>query len=313
MPPTWDVSLIAVMFVALVHALSGSLHRGAVERPRWISAASGLSLAYVFIHVLPELAEVQARWLDERRHRPLIWFESQIYVMALVGVLLSLALGQQMSGARGRPRFALRIGGFALYNMLIGCLALRLESVVSLVLAAVAFGAHVLVNDHALDVEYGGPYRRVGRWVLSAALLIGWLIGVFWWPPLMVGASLLSLLSGAIIFNVLRDELTPRRTSHVPAFIAGTIGYTVLLLALDYSQHEAHARHEATSAMEERARAGTATSCRPVLPGAGKELVHEGCLEAAPQHSALGDSRQTLGFGRRSKLRASARERRAAE
>ncbi|MFO7178095.1 MAG: hypothetical protein DIU78_005265, partial [Pseudomonadota bacterium] len=244
MSSTLGMSLVAAIFLALVHAFSGSLHRGAVERPRWMAAASGLSLAYVFVHVLPELAEVQARWLEDRPQRSLTWFENQIYIMALIGVLLALLFGRGSATARGRSRIGLRIGAFAVYNMLIGGLTLRLGSVVSLMVAALAFGTHLLVNDHALDVEYGLAYRRVGRWVLSAATVLGWLIAAFWPPPMMVGASLLSLLSGAVILNVLRDELTPKRTAHPLAFIAGTLGYTVLLLALDYSQYAARTRHE---------------------------------------------------------------------
>src|SRR5690606_24497600 len=132
MSSTLGMSLVAAIFLALVHAFSGSLHRGAVERPRWMAAASGLSLAYVFVHVLPELAEVQARWLEDRPQRSLTWFENQIYIMALIGVLLALLFGRGSATARGRSRIGLRIGAFAVYNMLIGGLTLRLGSVVSL-------------------------------------------------------------------------------------------------------------------------------------------------------------------------------------
>ena len=52
--------LVAAVTLALVHLLAGGLRflRG-TPRSVWLSAAGGVSVAYVFVHVLPELAEGQ--------------------------------------------------------------------------------------------------------------------------------------------------------------------------------------------------------------------------------------------------------------
>jgi hypothetical protein len=230
-------SLVGVLVVAVLHLGAGHVHRGVLERPTWLSVASGLAVAYVFVHLLPELAETQARFLEARRERPLDWLESHVYLAALVGVLLALGLDRATAdhGKRGE-RFWLHTGSFALYNLLVGGLALRVPNVGTLILAVIAFGAHFVVNDHGLQVEYGRAYVRYGRWLLAAAIVLGWVIAYVLRPSVVLEAALLGLLSGGIIMNVLKDEIPGRREGRYGAFVAGAIGYAALLLALSYAR-----------------------------------------------------------------------------
>jgi hypothetical protein len=134
--------------------------------------------------------------------------------------------------ARGgrRGRFWLHTGSFAVYNLLIGGLALRLTRIAPLAVATFAFGAHFLVNDHGLQRQHGRAYESAGRWVLASAILGGWLIALVWRPPAVVGIGLLGLLSGGIILNVLKEEIPSE--GRFSAFVAGTLAYAALLLAL---------------------------------------------------------------------------------
>lgn len=46
--------------LAVVHLFSGRLRfLDVFPRSRWLSAASGISVAYIFVHTLPDLAEEQ--------------------------------------------------------------------------------------------------------------------------------------------------------------------------------------------------------------------------------------------------------------
>ncbi len=46
--------------LALVHLFSGKLRfLDATPRSIWLSASSGVSVAYVFVHILPELSKAQ--------------------------------------------------------------------------------------------------------------------------------------------------------------------------------------------------------------------------------------------------------------
>lgn len=53
-------SLAAALALALVHLSAGRLRfLDVIPRSRWLSFGSGVSVAYVFVHVLPELADSQ--------------------------------------------------------------------------------------------------------------------------------------------------------------------------------------------------------------------------------------------------------------
>ncbi|HEX6615117.1 MAG TPA: hypothetical protein VF046_02345, partial [Gemmatimonadales bacterium] len=60
--PHLDVSVVAVLVLAAVHIITPSLRfiRG-IPRSIWLSIFGGVSVAYVFVHLLPELAEGQER------------------------------------------------------------------------------------------------------------------------------------------------------------------------------------------------------------------------------------------------------------
>lgn len=85
--PDDGLSLTGVLILALLHVAAGRAHRGEGTRPTWRSAAGGISIAYVFIHLIPELADAQERWLAIRHHRLLPWLESQVHLVALLGLL----------------------------------------------------------------------------------------------------------------------------------------------------------------------------------------------------------------------------------
>lgn len=241
---------IGVLVLAGVHLVAGHLHRGAPKRPTWLSAAGGMSIAYVFIHLLPELAEMQEQWLEARSGRALHWLEAQVYIAALLGVIIAVALDRVTRTGRWR-RFWVHTAAFAIYNALIGGFALRVHGALPLVLAVIAFGAHFVINDHSLYVQYGRAYERAGRWVLAAAIVLGWLVAMVWSPPVVMVAAMLGLVSGGIIVNAIKEELPEDRAGRLSPWVVGALAYTVLLLALAYTQH---ARLEDTPATQEARR-----------------------------------------------------------
>ena len=51
---------IMALFLAITHIFSGKLlFLKGIPRNEWLSVASGVSVAYVFVHILPELSEAQ--------------------------------------------------------------------------------------------------------------------------------------------------------------------------------------------------------------------------------------------------------------
>ena len=58
-------SAVAALVLALTHLLAGKFKFSFMPRNMWLSFAGGLSVAYVFIHLLPELADGQEVLLEK--------------------------------------------------------------------------------------------------------------------------------------------------------------------------------------------------------------------------------------------------------
>lgn len=93
-------------------------------------------------------------------------------------------------------------------------------------LFALAMALRFVVNDYGLRRDHKGAYDRVGRWLISAAVLLGWAVGVAAEVPEAAVAALTAFLAGGVIMNVLREE----RRSRFWAFAVGAAAYAALLL-----------------------------------------------------------------------------------
>lgn len=240
------VSLLAALGLAVVHLFSGRLRfLEGTPRSVWLSIAGGVSVAYVFVHLLPELAEGQEA-LAEALGESLALLESHVYLLSLVGLAVFYGLERAASSSRGRKRketgedrasagvFWLHISSFAVYNAIIGYLLLRREEggLDNLFLFFLAMALHFVVNDHGLREQHKSAYHRVGRWVISAAILLGWALGLLVEVPEFVLAAITAFLAGGIVLNVLKEELPEERESRFWAFALGATSYATILLAL---------------------------------------------------------------------------------
>ena len=97
-------------------------------------------------------------------------------------------------------------------------------------LFAFALGVHFVVNDHGLREHHKDSYDRVGRWVLAAAVVVGWAIGLFGEISEAAVAVLFAFLAGGVVLNVLKEELPEERESRFWAFALGATLYAAILL-----------------------------------------------------------------------------------
>ena len=234
--------MVALCFAA-VHVLGPAmtfLHR--TPRSMWLSFAGGISVAYVFVHVLPELSRFQEDFARELAAKggPLAGLESHSYLLALIGLAVFYGLHRlarsRRKGAPGKPGngvFTIRIASYAVYSVMIGYLLLHRDEhgLRPLAIYAAAMGLHFVVNDQGLREDHGEAYDRIGRWILAAAPLLGWGMAlVYTLPPLAI-AALFAFLMGGVVLNVLKEELPDERESRFSAFAGGAAFYAVLLLA----------------------------------------------------------------------------------
>lgn len=233
-------ALVACL-LALVHVFAGRLRfLSGVPRSRWLSIAGGISIAYVFAHLLPELSTSQEAVAAGAR-RLLPFLENHVFLLALLGfaVFYGVEASSRRSRARrggeaaetGGPALALSVGSFAVYNAVIGYLLVHREepTLRSLLLFALAMGVHFVVNDFGLREHHKNAYERIGRWALALAVLLGLVIGMLTVISEAAIGLLLAFLGGGVILNVVKEELPRERESRFHAFIAGGVGYAALL------------------------------------------------------------------------------------
>ena len=247
-------ALLAALGLAAVHLFAPRLRSlTLVPRSRWLSAAGGVSVAYVFVHLLPELARGQAAIEGEGQGEggaaapgpePLLGvLEDHVYLVALVGLAVfygvekhSLSSRQRNMEQTGRDRttddaFLLSITSFAIYNAVIGYLLLRadMEQLTELILFTLALGVHFVINDFALSEHHRDAYHRVARWVIAAAVIVGWVAGMAIEVSERVIALIVAFIAGGVVLNVLKEELPGERLAQFWPFAGGALAYTVLL------------------------------------------------------------------------------------
>jgi hypothetical protein len=231
--------------LAVVHLLAPRIRRlPGVPEEATASFAGGLAVAYVFLHLLPELVEGNQALGEVLRHvireSPLL--DLAIFGVALAGFTLFYGLerraqrtgadGTAESAAGGPALFRLHLGSFVVYNALITyTMPLRLRTGIAFaVLFSVAMGLHFVLTDRGLEEHYPRRFRRHGRPVLAGALLLGWILAAAFAPSNTVVVALLTaFLGGSILLNVFKEELPADRGSSFGWFCVGLLVYSALL------------------------------------------------------------------------------------
>jgi hypothetical protein len=231
--------------------------RLAVTRKGWrrasVSAGAGAAVAYVFVHLLPDLEEAGRTFVQATAGQAwrVSWLaESHVHLAALAGFVVFYGLEhlvawsgrttptEEPGGAKERSVFLLHVGGFAVYAALVSYLMVRGIGLAraSIALYAVAMGLHFLSVDHALLREHGPLYLRRGRFILAGAALAGWACGLLAEIPKPLLCDLLGLVSGGVIMNSMITELPREKEGKFWPFLLGAFAYAAIMLLAVGSQ-----------------------------------------------------------------------------
>jgi hypothetical protein len=241
---TWLV-IGASALLAIVHLTVRRLHFiEYVPRSRYLSFAGGISVAYVFLHLFPELDKHQAIVKSEFSTGFLSFISQHVYIAALLGLIIFYGMEKLVVKAKKTNKknevesssridiFWPHVALFFFYNALIGYLLAHNETQdgwLSVLMFMIVMVPHLLVIDFSLRFHHEETYDKYGRWILAVAILIGTAVERFAMLPAEVFALLFAFLAGAITLNVLKEELPDERESSFGAFILGVAGYLILL------------------------------------------------------------------------------------
>lgn len=233
-------AVIVTAFI-LVHLFAGRLKSlGETPRSIWLSLAGGTSVAYVFVHALPELGHYQSKLTDH--WQGLRYLEHHAYLVALAGMITFYGVEKMIRDARrkrsssttGYGAFWLHLTSFGVYNGLVGYLLVHRDdqSTIGLYTYAFAMALHFLVNDFGLRFHHQETYQKAGRWVLAGAIVLGWSIGLTTKVSEPLVGVLFAFLAGGIILNVLKEELPEEKESRLWPFAGGAVVYAAVLLVI---------------------------------------------------------------------------------
>jgi hypothetical protein len=236
--------------LAATHLLAGRL---APARPlrssSWTSLAGGLAAGYVFLHLLPELARGNAEVGDELADalETTALLEVAIFVVALFGFFVFYALRWAADRAitTGRePSSAIvagHVAAFAAYNaVVVYTVPLKLRTDVSLALVFCAIIAmHLLQTDRLLAEQFPRRFaaRRSGRLLLAAGAATGALAALGRFESTVLLTLLTAFLGGALLLNVLQEELPSRTDARLGWFAVGLAVSSIVLVGLAAGGH----------------------------------------------------------------------------
>ncbi len=230
------LSLGIVLGLAAVHLLVGRVRllNPAMSSP-WLSASAGVAIGYVFIYLLPKLADMKYGLAGDGRAD---FVEKHFFFFVMLGFLIFYKVGWASEAAkvpehwRGVARWAHR-SGFIGYSLMLGysVTAFKSPSVVAALLATAILGFHLMGVDLHLRHARPEAFDRQLRYWLAASVVIGWVFGITTDLSDTAVALWTALLAGGMLMMVLREELPGDLGRHYVPFTTAII---VSSLAIEF-------------------------------------------------------------------------------
>ena len=225
------INLILAIGLSAFHLLSGKLKFiSKIPRSIWLSVAGGVSTAYVFLHLIPELAAGEK-----------LFKSNYVYLLALAGLVTFYGLDKfaiekrkqgELKGEEGGA-FWVHITSYLIYNFIIGYVLVAEFTGAELFFFTLAMAFHFLVNDYSLRHHHRQLYHDKGRWMISLGILAGAIVALLTEISHHIIAGGTAFVAGAVIMNALKEELPEERENKFGAFLAGIVFYSAILMIWD--------------------------------------------------------------------------------
>lgn len=217
----------ALIVLAAVHLFANRAKvLGWVWHGKFLSFASGISFAYVFVDLLPALEKGEPV-LKRTFEHVIPYLDRHTYLIALLGILFYYGIQVHKSLSKN---LWLPLSGYLLFNFFIGASLSDSSNpdIQPVALFTIAIGMHYFVRDHLAGIT---THRSV-LIGLILALFAGYLVGYLSKIPDAVSSIGISFVAGGIFLNVLHYELPKREKGGYIWFVFGSLLYTAMLLSL---------------------------------------------------------------------------------
>lgn len=238
-----ETSLLLALGFSFIHFGSHRFRLHLLTVSQFSSFVGGISLAYVFFHLLPTLTAYEHE-VAEVFHLSQTNAYHVIFGSILAGLVVFYFLEQamqttQLNVGTGQTQahagvFWAHIGSYFTYNLLIGLLLSDqgFETNMTAFFYLIAIGLHFWTNDWVLRHHFEKQYDRYGQKLLTVAVLIGWAIGSYMHIPHTFVGLLEAFVAGGMILNAIKDELPACKGRGFFPFLIGVSLYSLLLISL---------------------------------------------------------------------------------
>ena len=232
---------LTFLFGSQVHPLKRLIR----DRRTIVSFGAGISTAYLFIRMIPEIAEAQETVGTAGLQGT--GFQNLAYVVAMIGFLVIYGLdhfldltrktgkGKALHAAPGEgAEDDTRAFGMIFYVFLLTYVLMEDSNVTpsETIPYAIAISFHFLAVDHSLAHSMGSRYTNFGRFALAGAALLGWGAGLLLDLSDLTIALLLAFISGGVIMNSVVMELPTERDGRLFPFVLGSLLFGTALMTV---------------------------------------------------------------------------------
>lgn len=237
------LSFASVVFLSLVHVLADMLRwKRQLPQKYWLSFADGISISYVFLGLLPKIIDGTSAFpeslgyaADILKHSPFL--PLLIGLVAFYGMERLVekpvgAIGVHVEQETTGLRVWIHLASYAFYKAIIGYLIVQMDNPVSIIIFVFSMAVHFLVVDYRMMDIHKDVYQRIGKWALTVAILVGWVVGITTVISPVVVTLLLSFLAGGIVLVVLEEEFSRAHPSSFPAFVTAVVLYMAVQISI---------------------------------------------------------------------------------
>lgn len=238
------LSLAGVVFLSLVHVLADMLRwKQQLPQKYWLSFADGISISYVFLGLLPKIVEGTTNIPDSIGPLAAI-IKDNPFLPLLIGLVSFYGLERLVekpahidtdvisNNTTSGLRVWSHLASYALYKAIIGYLIAKMGDPLLIVIFVFSMAVHFLVVDYRMMEIHKDVYQKIGRWLLTITILIGWLVGITTIIAPIVVTLLLAFVAGGIVLVVLEEEFSREHPSSFIAFLTAVITYMLVQIAM---------------------------------------------------------------------------------